>query len=184
MIVLRIANSHDALTQKSQVRQHGGKARTLIGPAGQDHHRFFVENHLQAKVQFPDRQKNGDIVRSHRCHNALSHGKRHPLPAQMGDEFARHGRAQESLLASDWMVNKSAVLGDNPIKKMEARKHGAQAGKFAARDQDQLPSRFPPLFQSSYGAGVDAPIASQGPIVVRGYRPKSHRFSRWYDDKC
>jgi len=183
MIVLRIADSHDALTQKSQVRQHCGKARTLISPAGQDHHRFLVENHLQAEVQFPDREQNGDIVRSHRCHNALSHGERNPLLAQMGDEFAGDGRAQESLLASGWVVNQSAVLGNNPVKKMEVRKHRAQAGKFAARDQDQLPSRFPAQFQPSYSVGVDPPVAGQGAIVVRSYGTKSHRFSRWYDDK-
>ena len=177
MIVLRIADSHDVLTQKSQVRQHGGKARALISPAGQDHHRFFVENDLQAEMQFPDGQKNGDLVRSDRCDNAPSHGKRHPLLAQLSDEFAGDGRAQEALLASDWGVNQSTVLGDNPIKKMEAGKHRAEAGEFAARDQDELPSRFPPMFQPRDNVGGDLPIAGQGTIVVGGYRPKSHEFS-------
>ena len=56
-----------------------------------------------------------------------------PCLPQIGDEFAGDGRAQESLLASYWVMKQSAVLGDNPVKEMEARKHIAQAGKFAAR---------------------------------------------------
>jgi hypothetical protein len=175
MIVLRIADTHDVLTQESQVRQYGGKARALIGAARQDHHRLIVEDDLQAKVQLPDGWKNGDIVRSHCGHNALSHGKGHALPAQMGDEFARDLGAKEALFASEWVVKQSAVLGDNRVKKMEAGKHRAQAGKFAARDQDELASRFPPLFQTSDGLGGDPTIAGQGAIVIRGYGAKSHR---------
>jgi len=125
MIVLRITDSDDALIRNLQIRQHDGKAGTLVGPVGQDHHRFFVENQLQLKLQLADRERNGDIVGFHRCHNAPSHGKRHALLTQIGYECARNGRAQEPLLAGSWVVNQGAVLGDNPVKKMEARKHRA-----------------------------------------------------------
>jgi hypothetical protein len=184
MIVLRIADSHNALARKPQIRQRGGKASTLIDPAGQDHYRFFVKDDLQAKVQIPDRQKGGCIMRSHRCHNTLSHGKRHSLPAQIGHEFGGGGRAQESLLARCRVVKQSAILGDDPIEKMEARKYGAQAGKFAAGDQDHLSSRLPRPFQPSQSVPADVAIAGQSPIVVRGYRPKTHCFSSSYDDNA
>jgi len=51
MIILCIADAHDALTRKPQIRQHGGKACTFVGSTGQDHYRFFVKDHLQAQVQ-------------------------------------------------------------------------------------------------------------------------------------
>jgi hypothetical protein len=55
MVVLRIADSHHALTRKPQVRQGSGKACTLADPAGQDHHRFFVKDDLQVEFQIADR---------------------------------------------------------------------------------------------------------------------------------
>jgi hypothetical protein len=183
MIVLRIADSHDAPARNPQVRQHGGKACGLVDPTRQDHHRFFVKDHLQAEVQFSDRQKDGGIMRSNRCHNALSYGKRYPLPTQMGHEFAGSGRAQELIFTSCWAMKQRTVFSDNPVKEMEARKHFAQAGKFAAGDQYQLSTRFPRPYQHSQGVTVDPPIASQSSIVVRGYRPKSHSFSFSYNDK-
>jgi hypothetical protein len=51
---------------------------------GGDHHRFFIKDYLQVKVQLPDRHKDGSIMRSHRCHNALSHRKRNPVLSQIG----------------------------------------------------------------------------------------------------
>jgi len=79
-------------------------------------------------------------------------------------------------------MKQSAVLGDNPVKQMEARKRIAQAGKFAAGDQYQLSTRFPRPFQPSQCVAVDPPIAGESPIVIRCYRPKSHRFSHLYND--
>jgi len=55
MIIFCIADAHDALTRKPQIRQHGGKARGLVDSSGQDHYRFFVKDHLQAQVQLLDR---------------------------------------------------------------------------------------------------------------------------------
>jgi len=55
MIILRIADAHHALTRKPQIRQHGGKTSSFVDPAGQDHYRFFVKDHLQAQVQLLDR---------------------------------------------------------------------------------------------------------------------------------
>src|SRR5580658_5356037 len=130
MIVLSIADSHDALTRKPQVSQCGGKACALVDPAGQYHHRFIVKDYLQAEVQIPDRQKDGRIMRFHCCHYALSHGKRNSLAPQVGHERGGSGRAQESFLMRYRVVKQSTVLGDNPVKEMEARKYIAQAGKF------------------------------------------------------
>jgi len=79
-------------------------------------------------------------------------------------------------------MQQSAVLGDNPVKQMEMRKHIAQAGKFAAGDQYQLSARFPRPFQPCQGVGVNPPVAGESPIVIRCYRPISHRFSHLYND--
>src|ERR1700685_3990962 len=177
MIVLCIADSHDALSRKPQVSQYGQKTGTLVDPAGQDHHRFVVKDYVKAEFQLPDGSKNGCIMRSYRCHNTLSHGKRHSLLPQIGHEFGGGARAQKSLLARYGVVKQSAVLSDNPVKEMEARKHIAQARKFAAGDQYHFPSRLPRSFQRSQGVAANPPIAGQSPIVIRGYCPKSHRFS-------
>jgi hypothetical protein len=116
-------------------------------------------------------------MRSHRCHNALSDGKRHSPFTQIGHEFGGGGRAQESLLARCRVVKQSAILGDDPVEQMETRKYLAQAGKFAASDQYQLSPRLPSPFQPCQGVPADPPIAGQSPIVIRGYCQKSHRFS-------
>src|SRR5271155_4538207 len=138
MIVFRIADSHDALTRKPQVSQYGGKAGTLVDPAGQDHHRFFVKNYLQVELELPNGCQDGFLMRSYRCHNTLSYGKRYSLLPQIGHEFGGSGRAQESFPTRCRVVKQSAVLSDDPIKQMEARKHLTQAGKFAAGDQYYL----------------------------------------------
>jgi len=184
MIVLRISNSHDAPARKPQVSQRGGKAGTLVNPAGQDHYRFLVKDDLQAEVQIPDRLKGGCIMRSHRGHNAPSHGKRNPLFAQSGNEFGRGGRTQESLLARCRVVKQSAILGNDPIEEVEARKHSSQAGKFAAGYQYHLSSRLARPFQPSQSVPADPSIAGQSSVVIRGYRPKSHCFSVPYNDNA
>ncbi|GAC1693918.1 MAG: hypothetical protein NVS9B5_36710 [Terriglobales bacterium] len=61
MIVLCIADPHNAITGKPQLRQHGGKACTFVDPARQDHHRFDVKDYLHAEVQFSNRSKNVGI---------------------------------------------------------------------------------------------------------------------------
>jgi hypothetical protein len=183
MIVLCIPDRYDTLTRNPQLRQRGGKACAFVDPAGQDHHRFFVKNYLQAEFQLLDRQIDGCFMRFHRCHNTLSHRKWYPQPPQPGHNFGGRGRAQESLLACRRVMKQSAVLGDNPVKEMEARKYITQAGEFAAGDQYQLSSRPPSSFEPSQGIASDPPITSQSPIVIRGYRPKSHRFSRSYNHK-
>jgi|SRR5580658_665451 hypothetical protein len=180
MIVLCISDRYYTLMRNPQLRQHGGKACALVDPAGQDHHRFFVQDYLQAEVQLLDGQKDGCFMRFHRRHNALSHGKRYPLLPQTGQDFGGGGRAQESFLARRRVMKQSAVLGDNPVKEMEARKYITQAGEFATGDQYQLSSRPSSPFESSQSIAADPPITSQSPIVIRGYRSKSHRFSRPY----
>jgi len=177
MIVLCIADGHDALTRESQVSQHRQKAGTLVDPPGQDHHRFVVKDYVQAEFQLADGSTDCCIMRSNRCHNALSHGKRHSLLPQFGHEFGGGGRAQKSLFARFGVVKQSAVLGDDPVEEMEARKHIAQAGKFAASHQYHLPPRSPRSFQRSQGVAADPSISRESPIVIRGYCPKSHRFS-------
>jgi len=80
-------------------------------------------------------------------------------------------------------MKQSAVFGNNPVKQTEMRKHIAQAGKFAAGDQDQLSARFPRPFQPSQGVAIDPSIAGESAIVIRCYRPKSHQLSHLYNDK-
>jgi hypothetical protein len=184
MIVLRIPDSHDALKLKTQFRQYGRKACALVSFAGQDHHRFLIKDYLQVKVQLPDRLKDGGLVGPHSCHNTLSHGKWNSLLPQIGHEGRGGSWAQESFLMGCWIVKHRAVLGYDPVEEMEARKHVTQAGKFASRDQDHLSSRLPHSFQPSQSGTVDPTIAGQSPVVIRGYRPKSHRPSRRYHHKC
>jgi hypothetical protein len=183
MIVLCIPDRYYTLTRNPQLRQHGGKACALVDPARQDHHRFFVKDYLQAEVQLLDRLKDGCSMRFHRRHNTLSHGKRYPLPPQTGHDSGGGGRAQKSLLAGRRVMKQSAVLGDNPVKEMEARKYITQAGEFATGDQYQLSSGTSSPFEASQSIAADPPITSQSPIIVRGYRSKSHRFSRSYHNK-
>jgi len=151
---------------------------------GQDHDRFFVEDNLQVEVQPLDGQKDRDVMRrSYRCHNAPSDGKRYPLLPQTGHELGGGRRTQESLLASFRVIKECAVLGDDPVKQMQARKHVTQTRKFAAGGEDQFSTRCARPLQGRRGGAIDLSVAGQSPIVVRYYRAKSHRFCHLCNDK-
>lgn len=90
------------------------------------------------------------------------------------DERRWRCRPERRLLARLGTVEQRAVLGDDPIEQVEARKRVLEVGELAAGDHQQPPARPGELRQRGDHAIVDVPVAGEGAVVVAGEGVVAH----------